>query len=87
MKLEGLAKQPHTPHGATVDASAKECFATAAALLQQATGCQPSVAAMIVNQIALGTIRWGEPLPASRALRNRELFDAWQAGFSEGQKA
>lgn len=37
---------------------AKECFDTASSLLQQATGCQPSVAAQIVEMIALGTIRW-----------------------------
>jgi hypothetical protein len=41
-----------------VNRDAKECFETAASLLQQATGCQPSVAADIVNLIALGTIRW-----------------------------
>lgn len=50
---------------------AKECFTVAASLLQQTTGCQPSVAAEIVEMIALGTIRWQnenkqpEP-PASR---------------------
>ena len=50
---------------------AKECFDTAAAMLQQAINsaggrvdpydphyCQPSVAHDIVMQIALGAIRW-----------------------------
>lgn len=37
---------------------ARECFDTAAAMLQNATGCQPSVASQIVEAIALGTIRW-----------------------------
>jgi hypothetical protein len=41
-----------------MDADAKECFDTAAAMLANATGCQPSVAADIVRLIALGTIRW-----------------------------
>lgn len=40
-----------------MDKSAKECLDTAANQLQQATGCQPSVAAEIVELISLGTIR------------------------------
>jgi hypothetical protein len=43
---------------------AKQCFDTAADMLQQATGCQPSVAAGIVHMIALGTIRWGDDADA-----------------------
>jgi hypothetical protein len=37
---------------------ARECFDTAANMLAQATGCQRSMAAQIVEMIALGTIRW-----------------------------
>lgn len=36
------------------------CFNTAANMLAEATGCQLSVAAQIVEMIALGTIRWGD---------------------------
>jgi hypothetical protein len=36
---------------------ARECLDTAASMLAQATGCEPSVAAQIVQMIALGTIR------------------------------
>lgn len=42
-----------------MNADAKGCLDTAANMLQQATGCQPSVAAQIVEMIALGAIRWG----------------------------
>lgn len=42
-----------------MDKDAKDCFRVAAEMLAAATGCQPSVAAQIVEMIALGTIRWG----------------------------
>lgn len=44
--------------GVLMGKDAKECFDTAASLLQQTTGCEPSVASEIVQMIALGTIRW-----------------------------
>jgi hypothetical protein len=44
-------------------------------MLQQATGCQPSVAADIVNLIALGTIRWAaEGNPLSTLIIEKEGF-------------
>jgi hypothetical protein len=70
-----------------MDTSSKEYFATAAAMLQNATGCQPSVAAQIVNLIALGTIRWAAESSdkglsfAQKAVHNQQMHAAWQAGY------
>lgn len=69
-----------------MDPDAKECFKTASNLLQQVTGCQPSVAALIVEQIALGTIRWEPDKPGAQHQRNAELFAAWSAGFEARDK-
>ncbi len=76
---------------------ARESFDSAAAMLVNMTGCQRSVAAQFVELVALGTIRWnkeveegltgGNASAATRAVRNKELFDAWQAGYREGEKS
>jgi hypothetical protein len=53
--------------GDHVNRDARECLRTAAEILTAATGCQPSLAAQIVELIALGTIRWNaEETPEPR---------------------
>jgi hypothetical protein len=64
---------------------AKECFDTAANLLQQVTGCQPSVAAAIVESIALGAIRWEISTYEAQKLHNQAMFDAQTAAYENGE--